>query len=63
MARIIMIISGLLALAGGIKLALLWWPALLVILQGAAIILLLLFGLVLVILGISEVAGSIKRRE
>ena len=61
MARIVMVLLGLLALAGGIRLGVLWWGSLLILFKGLAILLLCLIGLALLILGISEIAGGQKK--
>lgn len=61
MARVVMMLIGLALLALGVWLAIAQWPALRAVLLGVAAILLILFGLGLVIFGISELAGAARR--
>lgn len=61
MARILMTLLGLLMLALGIWLGMQWSGLVLAMLKGLLLIVLVLVGLVLLIFGISEIAGAAKK--
>ncbi|OPZ84372.1 MAG: hypothetical protein BWY76_01868 [bacterium ADurb.Bin429] len=58
MARILMTLLGLGFLALGVWAGYAWWPAVLQVLQALLVFFLILFGLALLIFGISEIAGN-----
>lgn len=59
MARVIMVLLGLILLGLGIWLGIEWWyPVLQPFLMALLVFFLVLFGLTLLIFGISEIAGS-----
>ncbi|HEX2948322.1 MAG TPA: hypothetical protein VHV83_01915 [Armatimonadota bacterium] len=57
MARTLLTLFGLALLALGIWLAILWWPAVKAVILGLLTILIILLGLILFILGISEIGA------
>ncbi|HOF87330.1 MAG TPA: hypothetical protein PLZ36_04365 [Armatimonadota bacterium] len=58
MARVLMTLLGVGFLALGAWAGYAWWPAVLPVLQALLVFFLVLFGLALLIFGISEIAGS-----
>lgn len=62
MARVFMTLLGLLLLAVGIWLIILWWEAVKVVLLACVALGVALLGLFLLIFGLSEIAGSLSRK-
>ena len=63
MARVLMTLLGLILLALGVWLIILWWPQVAALLLALVAIACALLGLALLIFGISEIAGAAKKKD